>query len=158
MRPEPIATYRVQLQPSFGFDRAADIIPYLSLLGISHLYTSPYLQTASGSTHGYNIVDPTQVDGELGGAAAHARLCRELEQAGMGQMIDIVPNHMAITGRENPWWWNVLENGPSSCYASYFDIDWNASPERLPGKALLPVLGDHYRRILEAGEIRLNRE
>ncbi len=155
MRPEIVATYRLQLQPGFGFDEAYKIVPYLSDLGVSHLYASPYLQAATGSTHGYDIVDPGRVNRELGGARAHARLCRGLGGAGLGQMIDMVPNHMAIAARQNPWWWDVLENGPSSLYATYFDVDWDASEERWPNKVLLPVLGDHYGRILEAGQFEL---
>ena len=142
MRPEIVATYRLQLQPGFGFDEAYKIVPYLSDLGVSHLYASPYLQAATGSTHGYDIVDPGRVNRELGGARAHARLCRGLGGAGLGQMIDMVPNHMAFAARQNPWWWDVLENGPSSLYATYFDVDWDASEERWPNKVLLPVLGD----------------
>jgi (1->4)-alpha-D-glucan 1-alpha-D-glucosylmutase len=155
MHPEPVATYRIQLRPGFGFNQAAEVVTYLADLGISHLYASPYLQAVAGSTHGYDVVDPTRVNEELGGAEAHARLCRALQTAGLGQMIDVVPNHMAIAGRQNPWWWDVLEDGPSSRYATYFDVDWEASEERWPNKVLLPVLGDHYGRILEAGELHL---
>jgi (1->4)-alpha-D-glucan 1-alpha-D-glucosylmutase len=156
MHPELTATYRLQLRPGFGFDQAVELISYLSDLGISHLYTSPYLQAVSGSTHGYDIVNPGEVNEELGGAEAHARMCRSLQSAGLGHIIDVVPNHMAITGRQNPWWWDVLENGPSSRYATYFDVDWEASEERWPNKVLLPVLGDHYGRILENGQLQLS--
>ncbi|MDZ7700368.1 MAG: malto-oligosyltrehalose synthase [Deltaproteobacteria bacterium] len=158
MHPEPIATYRLQMRSGFGFEQAAAVVPYLSDLGISHLYTSPYLQAAAGSTHGYDIVDPSRVDEELGGSEAHARLCATLLTAGLGQMIDVVPNHMAIAGKQNPWWWDVIENGPSSRYATYFDVDWKASRRRWPNKVLLPVLGDHYGRILEDSQIRLSRK
>jgi (1->4)-alpha-D-glucan 1-alpha-D-glucosylmutase len=158
MRPEPIATYRVQLRPGFGFEQVAELVAYLSDLGVSHLYASPYLQAAAGSTHGYDIVDPTRVNEELGGAEGHARLCQTLQSAGLGQMIDIVPNHMAIAGRQNPWWWDVLENGPSGRYATYFDVDWEASEGRWPNKVLLPVLGDHYGRVLEEGGIQLSHK
>jgi len=156
MKPEPFATYRLQMHPGFGFDQATDIVPYLYDLGISHLYTSPYLQAAAGSTHGYDIVDPTQVNEELGGTRAHALLCETLSAAGLGHMIDVVPNHMAVTGRQNSWWWNMLENGPSSRFAAFFDVDWNNGPNRWPNKILLPVLGDHYGRILEDGQLRLS--
>jgi (1->4)-alpha-D-glucan 1-alpha-D-glucosylmutase len=155
VRPEPVATYRVQLGPGFGLDQAAEVVPYLVQLGISHLYSSPYLQAASGSTHGYDVVDPTRVNPELGGEEARQRLCGMLEQAGLGQMLDIVPNHMAIIGNQNPWWWEVLEDGPSSRFATYFDVDWDASEERWPNKVLLPVLKDHYGRVLEALELQL---
>lgn len=158
MFPEPSATYRLQLRPGFGFDEAAEIAQYLADLGISHLYLSPYLQAASGSTHGYDIVDPGHVNSELGGGGAHARLCLTLKTAGLGQIIDVVPNHMAMAGRQNPWWWDVLEDGPSSRYATYFDVDWEASEDRWPNKILLPVLGDHYGRILEDGQLRLSHQ
>jgi|LSQX01.2.fsa_nt_gb (1->4)-alpha-D-glucan 1-alpha-D-glucosylmutase len=158
MVPPPAATYRIQLRPDFGFPAAADVVAYLADLGVSHLYTSPYLQSAAGSTHGYDVVDPNRVNEELGGAEAHARLCDTLQSAGLGHMIDIVPNHMAIAGRQNPWWWDVLENGPSSRYATYFDVDWAASEERWLNKVLLPVLGDHYGRVVENGEFQLSHE
>lgn len=158
MNPEPRATYRIQLRPGFGFREAQALIPYLRELGISHLYCSPYLQAVRGSTHGYDVTDPTRVNCELGTEKEHAELCLALLEAGMGQLIDVVPNHMAISGRENPWWWNVLENGPSSPYAAYFDVDWAASEERWHNKILLPVLEDHYGRILEKGDIVLCRE
>ncbi len=121
--PTPRATYRVQLHAGFTFDDAAAIVDYLADLGISHLYCSPFLQAAPGSTHGYDVVDHHHLNAELGGEEAYDRLCRALEARGMQQLVDIVPNHMAISGRENAWWWDVLENGPSSRYASYFDID-----------------------------------
>lgn len=155
MHPDPVATYRLQLRNGVGFEQAAAVIPYLADLGISHVYLSPYLQAAEGSTHGYDVVDPTRVDEELGGEKAHARLRRALDKAQLGQMLDIVPNHMAIVGRQNPWWWDVLENGPSSRYAVFFDVDWEASEERWSNKVLLPVLGDHYGRVLEAKELCL---
>lgn len=156
MKPEPVATYRLQMRPGFGFDQATDIVPYLYDLGISHLYTSPYLQAAAGSTHGYDIVDPAQVNEELGGTRAHALLCETLGAAGLGHMIDVVPNHMAIAGRRNAWWWHLLENGPSSCFAAFFDVDWNNSANRWPNKILLPVLEDHYGRVLGDGQLRLS--
>lgn len=155
MQPERIATCRLQLHPGFTLDDAARVVPYLNRLGVSHLYLSPILQAVHGSTHGYDVVDPSRVNDELGGEAALQRLCAALEQAGMGMVLDIVPNHMAVAGDQNPWWWDVLENGPSSPFAMYFDVDWESSEERWPNKVLLPVLGDHYGRILEAGEIRL---
>ncbi|HDP88496.1 MAG TPA: malto-oligosyltrehalose synthase [Thioalkalivibrio sp.] len=155
MRPEPVATYRLQLRPGFGLGEAAGLVAYLARLGVSHLYVSPYLQAVRGSTHGYDVVDPSRVNEELGGEDARGRLCQALEAAGMGQMLDLVPNHMAVAGDQNPWWWDVLENGPSSRYALYFDVDWEASEERWPNKVLLPVLGDHYGRVLEAGELEL---
>ncbi len=156
MKSEPVATYRVQMHAGFGFDQAADIVPYLYDLGISHLYTSPYLQAAAGSTHGYDIVDPAQVNKELGGKQAHARMCETLVAEGLGHMIDVVPNHMAVAGRQNLWWWDLLKNGPASRFADFFDVDWHNGANRWPGKLLLPVLGDHYGRILEDGQLWLS--
>jgi (1->4)-alpha-D-glucan 1-alpha-D-glucosylmutase len=152
-----LSTYRVQLRAEFDFDAAAAIADYLAALGISHLYCSPYLQAAAGSAHGYDVVDPTRVSAELGGEAGHARLSLALAGYGLGQVLDIVPNHMAITGPANRWWWDVLENGPASRYAAYFDVDWEPREERWRNRVLLPILGDHFGRVLEAGELRLSR-
>jgi (1->4)-alpha-D-glucan 1-alpha-D-glucosylmutase len=153
----PRATYRVQLHAGFTFDDAAAIVDYLADLGVSHLYCSPFLQAAPGSTHGYDVVDHHRLNAELGGEEAYERLCRALEARGMGQLVDIVPNHMAISGRENAWWWDVLENGPSSRYAGYFDIDWDPPEERMRMRVLVPVLGDHVGRCIDRGEITLLR-
>src|SRR5437764_2658623 len=157
-RREPAATYRVQLHAGFTFDDAAAQAQYLSELGISHLYCSPYLQAAKGSTHGYDVVDHSRVNVELGGEDGHRRLQEPLGRAGLGQVLDVVPNHMAIPGRENAWWWDVLENGPSSIYASYFDVDWDPPEAKLRNTVLMPILGDHYGRVLEAGELKLRRD
>ena len=158
MSPEFRATYRIQLHRGFAFDDAAAITDYLAELGISHVYCSPCLQAAHGSTHGYDVVNPQQVNQELGGSTAHARLCAAIAEVGLKQVLDIVPNHMAIGGRENPWWWDVLENGPSSRYAAYFDVDWDPPEAKLRNTVLLPVLGDHYGRVLEQSELVLQRE
>ncbi|HEV3365010.1 MAG TPA: alpha-amylase family glycosyl hydrolase, partial [Acidimicrobiia bacterium] len=155
--PWPLSTYRVQLQPAFGFDDVAAIAPYLRRLGVSHLYASPYLQAATGSTHGYDVIDHSRVNAELGGEEGHERMCAALGANGLGQVLDIVPNHMAIVGG-NRWWWDVLENGPSSQYASYFDVDWDPPEAKLRNTVLMPILGDHYGRILEAGELELRRD
>jgi (1->4)-alpha-D-glucan 1-alpha-D-glucosylmutase len=156
--PVPRATYRLQLRPGFGFDEAAALGDYLVALCVSHLYASPYLQASPGSTHGYDVVDPARVNEELGGEAGHARFCAALGQAGLGQVLDIVPNHMAITGPENRWWADVLRNGPASAFAAYFDVDWDPPESKLRDLVLMPILGDHYGRVLEAGEIRLEHE
>jgi (1->4)-alpha-D-glucan 1-alpha-D-glucosylmutase len=153
----PTATYRLQLRPDFGFARAAEIAGYLAELGVSHAYFSPYLQATPGSTHGYDVVDPTQVNRELGGAEAHAHMVQQLRAHGLGQVIDVVPNHMAITSAENRFWWDLLEHGRSSRYAAYFDIDWRPAEARLHDKVLLPILGDHYGRVLESGAICVQR-
>ncbi len=153
----PLATYRLQLHAGFGFDAAASIADYIKSLGVSHVYSSPYLQAMPGSKHGYDVADEHHVNLELGGAEAHERFCLRLGECGLGQVLDIVPNHMAVGGRWNRWWWDVLENGLASPYASYFDIDWQSPEERLRNKVLLPVLGDHYGRVLERREIRIVR-
>jgi (1->4)-alpha-D-glucan 1-alpha-D-glucosylmutase len=155
--PTPLSTYRVQLRSEFAFADAAAIAGYLADLGVTHLYSSPYLQAAPGSAHGYDVVDPTRVSEDLGGEEAHARMCRALGAAGLGQVLDVVPNHMAISDRRNVWWWDVLENGAASRYAAYFDVDWHSPQARLRDTVLLPILGDHYGRVLEAGELVLVR-
>lgn len=156
--PTPRATYRVQLHAGFTFDDAAAIVDYLADLGVSHLYCSPFLQAAPGSTHGYDVVDHHRLNVELGGEEAYARLCAALDAREMSQLVDIVPNHMAISGRENAWWWDVLENGPSSRYAGYFDIDWDPPEERMRMRVLVPVLGDHVGRCIDRDEISLVRD
>jgi (1->4)-alpha-D-glucan 1-alpha-D-glucosylmutase len=151
-------TYRIQLHRRFTFDDAASVAGYLARLGVSHLYCSPYLQADEGSTHGYDVVDHSRLNDELGGAAAHARLVDVLESEELGQVLDVVPNHMARDGRANRWWWDVLENGPSSRYAAYFEIDWHGDEEKSEQTVLVPVLADHYGRVLEAGDLRVVRD
>ena len=153
---EPLSTYRVQLNSQFGFDDAAKIIPYLEELGIDHLYSSPLFQAAPGSTHGYDVVDHSKVSRELGGDLAFDRMCAALERSKMGHLLDIVPNHMAID-RENPWWWDVLENGPSSAYAEFFDVDWEPPERRIHNVVLMPVLEDQYGVLLAAGKLKVVR-
>jgi (1->4)-alpha-D-glucan 1-alpha-D-glucosylmutase len=152
----PNSTYRLQLHKDFTFDDAANIAEYLRALGISHVYSSPYLQAAPGSTHGYDVVDHQRVNHELGGVNGHERFCKKLGEVGLGQVLDIVPNHMSL-GKENRYWWDVLENGTSSRYASFFDIDWQPQEERLRNKVLVPILGDQYGRVLQAGGIKVAR-
>jgi (1->4)-alpha-D-glucan 1-alpha-D-glucosylmutase len=146
------------MRAEFGFGDAEALVGYLAALGISHLYLSPILQAAPGSTHGYDVVDPTRVNAELGGSEGYGRLCEAVSAAGLRQLVDVVPNHMAITGRDNRWWWDVLENGPASIYASHFDVDWDPPESKLRNVVLLPILGDHYGRELEAGSLRIERE
>ncbi len=152
----PSATYRLQLHREFTFDDAASIADYLHDLGISHVYCSPYLQAAPGSMHGYDVVDHSKVNEELGGAEAHARFCIKLGEMKLGQVLDVVPNHMSL-GRQNRYWWDVLENGVSSRYASFFDIDWQPYEERLRNKVLVPILPEQYGKVLRAGGIRVVR-
>ena len=148
------SSYRLQLHSEFTFDDAIKVAGYLKDLGVSHVYSSPYLQSAKGSRHGYDVVDHQGVNDEIGGEDGHARFCASLGELGLGQMLDIVPNHMA-TGPENKYWWDVLENGPSSRYATWFDIDWNSAEVKLQNKVLIPVLGDQYGRVLSAGQLSI---
>jgi len=154
----PLSTYRLQLNPEFDFDDAAEIVDYLADLGVSHVYLSPILQAAPGSTHGYDVVDPSRPSEDLGGVEGYARLTAAITAAGLKQVLDIVPNHMAITGPENRWWWDVLENGPSSMWAAHFDITWDPPEAKLRNTLLMPILGDHYGRVLDRGEITVLRD
>jgi (1->4)-alpha-D-glucan 1-alpha-D-glucosylmutase len=151
---KPLATYRVQLHKGFDFDAAVGIVRYLADLGISDLYTSPILQAAHGSTHGYDVVDHTQLNTELGGAEGYERLASALRGAGLGHLLDVVPNHMGLSD-ENALWVDLLENGPSSQTAHFFDVEWNPVMDELTGKVLVPVLGDRYGAVLERGELQL---
>ena len=155
-RCSPIATYRLQFDKEMmTFRNAAGIVPYLSELGISHIYASPYLKARRGSRHGYAIVDYTKLNPELGADDDYRSLVDALHNNRMGQILDIVPNHMSATPAENLWWNDVLENGSSSPYATYFDIDWRPVKEELRNKILLPFLGEQYGQALESGEINL---
>jgi (1->4)-alpha-D-glucan 1-alpha-D-glucosylmutase len=151
----PIATYRLQLTASFDFDAAAAIVPYLKALGITHLYASPFMKARKGSTHGYDIVDHSQINPELGGDAGFERLSRALAQHDLGLILDFVPNHVGVHFADNPWWLDVLEWGPASPHAVSFDIDWDLLPYRARGGVLLPILGSSYGQALENGEIEL---
>jgi (1->4)-alpha-D-glucan 1-alpha-D-glucosylmutase len=132
------------------------IAPYLRELGVSHVYLSPLLQARTGSTHGYDVVDHRAFNAELGGVAGYERMCAALEAEGLGQIVDIVPNHTAVGGRENALWWDVLKHGRGSRYASFFDIDWDAPPDELRGKVLVPILGGPLEDVLARNEIRLD--
>jgi len=151
----PRATYRLQLNRDFTLDDATALVPYLAALGISHCYTSPLLKARPGSPHGYDIVAHDVINDELGGEAAFARFTDALRAHGLGLLMDIVPNHMGVMGRDNPWWLDVLEHGRASRYARFFDIDWRPLKDELRGKVLLPVLGDHYGNILDRGELQI---
>jgi (1->4)-alpha-D-glucan 1-alpha-D-glucosylmutase len=156
--PRPISSsYRLQFHAGFTFGDASNLAAYLKELGVSHVYCSPYLQAAKGSIHGYDVVDPQKVNREIGGEQGHAQFCDTLRALDLGQVLDIVPNHMA-TGPENKYWWDVLENGPSSRYASWFDVDWNSAEVKLQNKVLIPVLGEQYGRALSANQIVIHYE
>ena len=150
----PRATYRLQFNRDFRFADATALVPYLVQLGVSHCYASPYLKARPGSSHGYDIVDHGALNPEIGDAAEFEEFSAALAAAGMGQMLDIVPNHMGV-GSDNSWWLEVLENGRASRYANFFDIDWQPLRDSLRGKVLLPVLGDNYGSVLERGELKL---
>jgi (1->4)-alpha-D-glucan 1-alpha-D-glucosylmutase len=154
----PRCTYRLQLTPTFGFREAAEIAPYLESLGVSHAYCSSYLRAAPGSTHGYDVLDHQSLNPELGGTIGHEQFCMTLGKHHLGQVLDLVPNHMSIAHSDNRWWWDVLENGPSSRYASYFDVDWEPQEKSLHNRVLMPILGDHYGRAIEEGQLQIQRE
>jgi (1->4)-alpha-D-glucan 1-alpha-D-glucosylmutase len=154
-RRTPRATYRLQLHAGFTLDDAAAIHGYLADLGVSDLYLSPILTARAGSTHGYDITDHGAINPDLGGEPAFDRLSEALRSRELGLILDVVPNHMGIGDLRNGWWLDVLENGPSSIYAPFFDIDWDPIPPQLRDKVLLPVLGDQYGKVLERGELRL---
>jgi (1->4)-alpha-D-glucan 1-alpha-D-glucosylmutase len=151
----PLSTYRVQLSAAMTFEQAAGLVGYLDRLGITDLYASPSFRAAPGSPHGYDICDHRELNPELGGEKGFTELAATLRRHGMGLLLDFVPNHMAADPVANPWWRDVLENGPSSPYARFFDIDWHPLKAELDNKVLLPLLGDHYGRVLERGELRL---
>lgn len=151
----PRATYRLQFHAGFTFRDAREIVPYLDALGISDIYASPILFARPGSQHGYDVCDPSRLNPELGTPEDFAELVAELHARGMGILLDTVPNHMGIHTAANAWWMDVLENGPSSIYAHYFDIDWQPIKQEIANKVLLPILGDHYGQELERGALQL---
>lgn len=151
----PLASYRLQFHKNFRFEDARQLLPYLHALGITHCYASPILQARSGSTHGYDITDHNALNPEIGSEEEFHRFVAQLKSLGMGLILDIVPNHMGISQGSNPWWQDVLENGRTSEYADYFDIDWQPLKQELCDKVLLPVLGAQYGEELEQGRIHL---
>ncbi len=156
--PIPAATYRLQFNKEFTFRQARELAPYLRRLGISHIYASPYFKAGPGSMHGYDIADHNELNPEVGTREEYDAMVEELHRHGMGQIVDFVPNHMGIGTTVNTWWMDVLENGPVSAFASYFDIDWHPLKSDLENKVLLPILGDQYGRVLERGEFKLEFE
>ena len=162
-RPVPVSTYRVQLRPpapdhpGFSLDDAAAVVPYLAELGVTHLYCSPWLQAAPGSAHGYDVVDHGRVSDELGGQAALERLSAACRAAGLGIVLDVVPNHMAISEpqSQNAAWWSLLREGRDSPYADWFDVDWDSADN--PGTVLVPVLGAPLGDVLDDLELLSDR-
>jgi len=154
----PGSTYRLQFNANFRFEDARQLLGYLHALGITHCYASPILRARAGSQHGYDITDHNMINPEIGTPEEFETLVREMKSLGMGLILDIVPNHMGVGHGTNPWWQDVLENGPSSAHADYFDIDWRPLKTELAGKVLLPVLGASYGDELEQGRLKINFE
>jgi (1->4)-alpha-D-glucan 1-alpha-D-glucosylmutase len=151
----PRATMRLQLHKDFTFADAAALVPYLVEMGISHVYSSPILTARAGSIHGYDVIDPTAVNPELGGEPALRAFVAALRSAGLGLIVDIVPNHMAVGASDNPWWTDLLRHGRASRYAQFFDVDWDCADPALRGKILAPFLGKPYGVALNDGDIRV---
>ncbi|RPI45667.1 MAG: malto-oligosyltrehalose synthase, partial [Betaproteobacteria bacterium] len=154
----PRCTYRLQLNGEFTFAHATALVPYLADLGVSHVYCSPYLRARPGSRHGYDIIDHTALNPEIGNRDDFDHFVAALERHGMGQILDMVPNHMGVMGRDNAWWLDLLENGPASAFADFFDVDWRPIDPEFANRIVVPVLGDHYGAVLERGELRLEFE
>lgn len=151
----PVSTYRLQVHHQFPLSEAIGVVPYLSRLGVGACYTSPYFTAAAGSTHGYDVCNHNEINPELGGEAAHRGFIQAIAAHGLGHIVDFVPNHMGISAGGNAWWTDVLENGPSSPTAKFFDIDWAPLKAELHAKLLLPILGDQYGHVMERGELQL---
>src|SRR5881394_2639676 len=154
----PSSTYRLQFNRWFTFAQAREIVSYLYALGVSDAYASPYFQARPDSLHGYDITDHNKLNPSIGSRADYDAWIAELRAHEMGQVLDFVPNHVGIADERNAWWMDVLENGPSSGYAPYFDIDWEPLKTDLRDKVLLPILGDQYGRVLERGELQVHFE
>ncbi|MDP9031819.1 MAG: alpha-amylase family glycosyl hydrolase, partial [Pseudomonadota bacterium] len=149
------ATQRLQFHKGFTLDDAVPLVPYFAELGISHLYASPLLSARAGSMHGYDVVDPTSVNPELGGEPALRRLVAALREHDMGLILDIVSNHMAVGGADNLWWLDLLEWGRLSPYSEFFDIQWHSPDPLLKGQLLMPFLGSDYGEALQSGALPL---
>ena len=154
----PTCTYRLQFNRWFTFAQAREIVPYLHALGVSDAYASPYFQAGAESLHGYDITDHNQLNAAVGSREEYDSWIAELRAHSMGQVLDFVPNHVGIAEPLNQWWMDVLENGPSSRFAPYFDIDWHPLKSDLRDKVLLPILSDQYGRVLERGELQAHFE
>jgi len=151
----PLSTYRLQFNSRFTFRDAHAIVDYLHHLGVSDCYASSYLQAVPGSPHGYDVADPTRFNADIGSAADYWNWIEAMRSRGMGHVMDLVPNHMGIAKSANPWWLDVLENGPSSRFAHFFDIEWRPVKDELADKVLIPILGGQYGEVLEAQELTL---
>src|SRR5918997_1133264 len=153
----PVSTYRLQFNRHFTFERATELVEYLSELGVGCCYSSPVLKARPGSLHGYDVVDHARLNPEVGTEEQFEEFAAELRRRGMGLLMDAVPNHMCIASPENRWWMDLLEDGPGSPYARFFDVDWNPPNPSLKNKVLLPILGDQFGRVLENQEIKITR-
>src|ERR1700730_5919071 len=145
----PLATYRLQFNGRFTFGDAREIVDYLHTLGVTDCYASSYLKAVPGSPHGYDVADPTRLNPDIGADADYWKWIDALRTRGMSHVLDLVPNHMGIANSANPWWQDVLENGPSSRFAHFFDIEWHPVKAELADKLLIPILGDQYGAVLE---------
>jgi len=154
----PLSTYRLQFNRNFRFEDVRKLVPYLASLGISHCYASPILKARAGSAHGYDIIDHNQLNPEIGSEDEFRQFVAELKTHGMGLLLDTVPNHMGVGHGDNPWWQDVLQNGRTSAYADFFDIDWAPLKPELWNKVLLPILGNPYGEDLESGNIKVTCE
>src|SRR5437773_542418 len=151
----PVSTYRLQFNHHFTFRDAKSIVDYLHALGITDCYASSYLKAVPGSSHGYDVADPTRLNPEIGTPEEYWAWIDALRSNDMGHVLDVVPNHMGIARSSNPWWLDVLENGPSSRFARFFDIEWHPVKDELADKVLIPILGDQYGSVLERQELQL---
>jgi (1->4)-alpha-D-glucan 1-alpha-D-glucosylmutase len=151
----PASTYRLQIHSAFTLAAARAIVPYLQRLGIGAVYTSPYFAAEPGSTHGYDVTNHNLINPEAGGLEAHTAFTDAVKAAGLQHIVDFVPNHMGISTATNPWWRDVLANGPDAPSARFFDIDWDPFKAELRRKLLLPILGDQYGQVLDRGELQL---
>ena len=151
----PASTYRLQLRKEFPFAEASRLVPYLRSLGVSHCYCSPILMSAPGSTHGYDVNDYHRIDTELGGRKGYEEFAAHARAHGMGIILDFVPNHMGIQGTSNRWWQDVLECGPRSPHADFFDVDWRDHYQSGRARVLVPILGNQYGVVLESGRFAI---
>ena len=154
----PVSTYRLQFSHNFRFEDARRLVPYLHELGVTHCYASPILKARAGSNHGYDIIDHNQLNPEIGTEDEFRALVAELKTHDMGLILDIVPNHMGVGYGTNPWWQDVMQNGRTSAYADFFDLEWEPQKPELRNKVLIPVLSDQYGVELEQGNITLAHE
>lgn len=154
----PSATYRLQFKPCFTFKKALELVSYFRDLGVSDLYASPIMKSIRGSIHGYDVLDPCQLNPEIGSEEEFEQLAKALQDSQMGLLLDIVPNHLSIASSENQWWQDVLENGPSSVYAHYFNVIWDPPKPELKNKVLLAVIDQQYGKVIENQELKIGIE